>query len=43
MFEATLRSSVGFTASPRAWKTAVRPCIEATEARGSEVLQSPAA
>jgi hypothetical protein len=43
MFEVTLRSSVGVTASPMAWKTAVRPCIDATDARGRKSLQSPAA
>ena len=43
MLEVTLRSSVGLTASPIAWKTAVRPCIEATEASGMKLVQSPAA
>ncbi len=43
MFDVTLRSSVGLTASPIAWNTAVRPCIEATDASGRKSLQSPAA
>ena len=43
MLLVTLRSSVGVTASPIAWNTAVRPCCEATEASGRKVVQSPAA
>jgi hypothetical protein len=43
MFDVTLRSSVGDTASPIAWNTAVLPCIEATDASGRKSLQSPAA
>ena len=43
MFEVMLRSSGGSTMSPIAWNTAVRPCIDATEASGMKVVQSPAA
>ena len=37
------RRSSGITVSPSAWKIAVRPCIDATDARGTNVVQSPAA
>jgi hypothetical protein len=43
MFEVIRRCSSGITTSPSAWKTAVRPCIEATDASGTKVVQSPAA
>ena len=43
MFDAILRSSSGIAVSPIAWNTAVRPCIDATDASGSSVVQSPAA
>ena len=43
MFAVMRRWSIGITTSPRAWKIAVRPCIEATEASGTNVVQSPAA
>ena len=33
----------GMTVSPSAWKIAVRPCMEATDAKGTNVVQSPAA
>ena len=43
MFDVMRRRSSGITTSPSAWKTAGRPCIDATEARGTKVVQSPAA
>ena len=43
MFDVMRRRSSGMTTSPSAWKTAVRPCIEATDASGTKVVQSPAA
>ena len=43
MFDVIRRRSSGMTTSPSAWKTAVRPCIDATEASGTNVVQSPAA
>ena len=43
MLDVTFRSLIGVTASPIAWYTAVRPCIDATEASGSESEQSPTA
>ena len=41
--EATVRSRIGDTPSPKAWYIAIRPCIAATEANGSSPVQSPAA
>ena len=43
MFDVMRRRSRGITMSPSAWKIAVRPCIEATDASGTKVVQSPAA
>ena len=43
MLDATSSVRSGWTVSPRMWATAIRPCIAATEARGSTPVQSPAA
>ncbi|COY09504.1 Uncharacterised protein [Mycobacterium tuberculosis] len=40
---ATVRNRIGLTPSPSAWYIAMRPCIAATDARGSKPVQSPAA